>query len=305
MIHIDLHTHSCYSGDGEIPPARLVEMANRRGISHLSVADHNRAIGVREAIAAAENTPVTIIPAIELDCAYKDVCLHVLGYFIDHMDPAYDALWSETRKRGLELNIRKIESALALGYKMDPEEVMKAAVDGVLSDVAVAEAVLSDPRNLSHPDLLPYRPGGEKSRDPMVRFAWDVMSRGGPAYVPDGSPSLAAGLDLILSTGGTPVLAHPGANLTGREHYLPDIVRAGVLGVEAYCNYHSPEQVRFWRQAAIDNNAIFTCGSDYHGKAKPSIDMGRHGAEGLEEQILNSILDLKRRRSRRIAASMA
>lgn len=294
MTHIDLHTHSSYSIDGEIPPAQLVDMARQRGISHLSVADHNRAVGVREAIAAAKNTPVTIIPCIELDCAYEDVCLHVLGYFIDHLDPAYDALWSDTRKRGAELNIRKIESVLALGYHIDPEETLRSAVDGVLSDVSVAGAVLSDPRNLDHPDLLSYRPGGEKSRDPMVRFAWDVMSLGGPAYVPDGSPSLAAGIDLIRSTGGTPVLAHPGANITGREHYLPGILRAGVLGIEAYCNYHDPEQVRFWRKAAVDNNVVFTCGSDYHGRAKPSIDMGRHGADGLEERILDSLLGLKR-----------
>ncbi len=290
--HIDLHTHSRYSHDGETAPSALVAMAAGLGLSHLAVLDHNRVDGVGEALAAAEGTSVEVIPCVEIDCSYEDANLHVLGYFIECKNPVYGELWNNAKTREAERNFGKLDLILAQGFHLDRDAVLGQTRDGMLSDVTIGQAILADPRNRDNPDLRPYREGGSRSKDPVIGFCWDYMNPGGPAYLPCRHPHVAEIAAIILSTGGTPVLAHPGANIAGRERYIPEIVRAGVRGVEAYCNYHSPEQAAFWRGVAVASGAFFTCGSDYHGALKPSIHMGRHGAEnipGLEGRILDSL----------------
>ncbi len=301
--HIDLHTHSRYSHDGETDPAALVAMAAERGLGHLAVLDHNRVDGVGEALAAAAGTPVEVIPCVELDCAYEDANLHILGYFIDYKDPVYGELWNDAKTREAERNSGKLDLILAQGFHLDTEEVLGRTRDGMLSDVTIGQAILADPRNRDNPDLLPYREGGSRSKDPVIQFCWAYMNPGGPAYLPCRHPPVSRIIDIILSTGGVPVLAHPGANIAGREQFLPGIIRAGARGVEAYCNYHTPEQAAFWRDAAVANRAFFTCGSDYHGSVKPSIEMGRHGAEnmdGLESRILASLFAARDKAGSRI-----
>lgn len=293
MTHIDLHTHSMYSHDGEVPPLKLLEMARDAGITHLAIADHNRVDAQEEALAAAPDFSLTLHPCVELDCVYLDAPLHILGYFIDWRDPTYKEHWEAVRARKAATNVRKVELIQTIGFRVDPDTLLTKTRDGVLTDITIAEAVLTDPRNSDNAELLPYREGGEKSVDPLIHFAWKYLNKGGPAHVPNGTRDLASIVRLIRDTGGVPVLAHPGANITGREDYLPGILGHGVAAVEAYCNYHNADQARFWRKAAEDNNVPFTCGSDYHGSVKPSIAMGRHGADGFEDQILDSFLVLK------------
>lgn len=293
MTHIDLHTHSSYSHDGEVPPLKLLEMARDAGVSHLAIADHNRVDAQEEALAAAADYAVTLHPCVELDCVYRDTPLHVLGYFIDWRAPTYKEYWEGVKSRKAKTNVRKVELIQGIGFHVDTDALFAKTRDGVLSSVAIAEAVLTDPRNRNNPELRPYREGGEKATDPLIHFSWKYLNRGGPAYVSSGTPSLADAVRLIRDTGGAPILAHPGANLKGREDYLPEILDHGVVAVEAYCNYHDAEQARFWRKAAEERGVPFTCGSDFHGSVKPSIAMGRHGADGFEERILESFLQLK------------
>ena len=45
MILIDMHVHSCYS-DGTFTPEQLVSAARRRGLSLLSLTDHDTTAGL-------------------------------------------------------------------------------------------------------------------------------------------------------------------------------------------------------------------------------------------------------------------
>ena len=90
--YIDLHMHSLYSDDGEFTPSQLVDMSKEAGIQIMAIADHNWVKAIDEAKERALEKNVILIPAIEIDCTFKDVNLHVLGYGIDHQASAFNEL---------------------------------------------------------------------------------------------------------------------------------------------------------------------------------------------------------------------
>ncbi len=76
---IDLHIHSCFS-DGKLTPEELCEDAQKKGLKYFAIADHNTVDAYKKTdLLSKEN----IIPAIEFDCWYKGVLVHILGYGID------------------------------------------------------------------------------------------------------------------------------------------------------------------------------------------------------------------------------
>ncbi len=60
-----------------------------------------------------------------------------------------------------------------------------------------------------------------------------------------------------------PVLAHPG--LAGRDDLIPDLVRAGLMGIETYYPEHSATQTAAYREMCRSLGLVATGGSDYHG----------------------------------------
>ena len=70
--------------------------------------------------------------------------------------------------------------------------------------------------------------------------------------------SLSDAIELIRAAGGVPVLAHPGNNVKEDEELLHGIVQAGIIEIEVYSSYHSPEQIQFYSRQAEKYNLIKT-----------------------------------------------
>ena len=154
----------------------------------------------------------------------------------------------------------------------------------------IAETALLVDSQENNPLLDPYRDGGVRSDNPFVNFYWDFCSQGKPAYTPMDFISLGRAIEIITSNGGCPVLAHPGVNVKEDAAFLAAIIAEGILGIEVYSSYHNPEQVGFYRDAAIKNNLLMTCGSDFHGKTKKSIKIGGTDCEGKEAEIISGLM---------------
>jgi len=73
------------------------------------------------------------------------------------------------------------------------------------------------------------------------------------------------------------------------EHLLP-ILNRGVEGIEAFSSYHTPEISQFYVKKAEEFGAFVTCGSDFHGKNKPTIVLGGISCGGYEDQIMERFL---------------
>jgi predicted metal-dependent phosphoesterase TrpH len=289
MATIDLHMHSYYSTDGEFSPAHLVDQCLEAGLTHAAIADHNSVRAIPEALSAADGTRLTVIPGIELDCDFKGINLHLLGYGIDHNAPVFNQIEEDTLKQAQENSVLLTRLVRQLGIEFEDDVVAGLTHEGVVTGEILAEAALLFDREEKNPLLDPYRGVGDRSDNPYVNFYWDFCAQGKPAHTAMNFISLAQAVEIVYSHHGVPILAHPGLNLKEDTKLLGDIIAVGVLGVEVYSSYHNPAQVVFYRDAALAQGLLITCGSDFHGKTKKSIRIGGGDCEGQEGEIINRL----------------
>ncbi len=278
---IDLHMHSRYSDDGEYAPSELVELCAKKGVRIMSVTDHNCAKANEEAKRAAKEKGILYIPGIEIDCTYEKVNFHVLGYGIDFQSSDFEQIEKNIDGQSFQASLIRLSKTQELGFKNVTEQDMRSLSkdyywQGSWSGEMFAEVLLAKPEYTDHPLLKPYRPGGERSDNPYVNFYWDYYSQGKPCYANIDYPPMEEIVTMIHRNHGAAVIAHPGINLKGKEFLLKDILNLGIDGMEVFSSYHSPEQARIFYKAAQENKVSFTCGSDFHGKTKPSISIGQH-----------------------------
>lgn len=82
---------------------------------------------------------------------------------------------------------------------------------------------------------------------------------------------------------------NPYVNLKEKKYLLGGIIDLGVDGIEAFSSYHTPSQTADALAVAQTHGLFVTCGSDFHGKTKPSIALRQHGCtipgEEMERQM--------------------
>lgn len=277
----DLHMHSRYSEDGEFTPSELVEQCYQKGITTMSITDHNCAKANTEARTQAEAKGIWYINGIEVDCVYKGLNFHVLGYGIDEQSEDFACIEENIEHQSYLVSLERLEKTQVLGFNITQNEMWEMSKDtywkGMWTGDLFAELLLAKPEYADHPLLRPYRPGGARSDNPYVNLYWDYYAQGKPCYVKMEYPLMEEIISIIHRNHGKAVLAHPGVNLKGHEELLREILDLGIDGLEAFSSYHTPEQAaEFYRQA--QKQGLFaTCGSDYHGKTKPSISLGGYG----------------------------
>jgi 3',5'-nucleoside bisphosphate phosphatase len=289
MATIDLHMHSIYSTDGEFSPAQLVDLCLEAGLTHAAIADHNSVRAVTEALHAADGTRLTVIPAIELDCEFKGINLHLLGYGIDHNAPVFSQIEEDILQQAQDNSALLMHLVRQLGIDFEEAVVADLANEGVVTGEILAEAALLYDCERKNPLLDPYRGNGDRSDNPYVNFYWDYCAQGKPAYTPMHFISLAQAIEVVLSHHGVPILAHPGLNVKEDPQLLAEMIAAGVMGIEVYTSYHNPAQVASYRDAALTHGLLATCGSDFHGKTKQSIRIGGVDCEGQEDEIITRL----------------
>ena len=280
---IDLHTHSLYSDDGEFTPKELLVKAKDKDIKILAIADHNSIRANKEASILAKEYGITYIKAIEIDCIFEGVALHVLGYGIDDEDKRYIRLEEKIKDQERANGLKKIELTESLGFKVDRERLDAISRDGVYAGEHFAEVLLNDERYIDSDILKPYRKGNKRGDNPYVNFYWDYYAQGKPLYTEVEYMSLKECIDLIHDTHGKAILAHPGNNLKGNYGLFDEMIPLGIDGVEAYSSYHDLDTCLYFKDKALKYDLIYTTGSDYHGKTKPSITLGQTLCDDLDK----------------------
>ena len=259
---VDLHTHTTAS-DGTLSPRELVRAAARRGVRVLAVTDHDSTDGLRDALDEAEHhRPLTIVPGLEINCDVPGAEVHVLGYLVDHEAAWFQDFLREQRAERVA-RVHRIAARLAeLGLPIDPAEVFAIVKEGSAGRPHVAQVMVQH--------------GYVKS----VREAFDrYLHVNGPANVPRKRFTPVEAVRIIRRARGVPVLAHPG--LANRDELIPELVEAGLLGIETYYPEHSPAQTTAYRQMCARLGLVATGGSDFHG---PRVGGARHpGAQSVPE----------------------
>lgn len=290
MKILDLHMHSSYSDDGEFSPKELLDLGKKAGLSCLSITDHNCVKGVSEAQSLSGQYGIRVIPGVELDCMYEGRGFHLLGYGFDYTKPVFAEIEQSIliqEQAAAKQKIRLFQSAT--GIPLSADEVLSGAKNGIVTGELIAEILLQRQDAPEHEQLWPYLEGGARSDNPYVNFYWDYFAQGKPAYVPIHFISLAEGVKLLHDAGGIAVLAHPGQNLQSDYAFLEQIIKTGIDGIEAYSSYHSNVEAALFDEFAQQHGLLVTCGSDFHGKTKPSIPLGGHRGEAVILRILDAL----------------
>ena len=108
-IYIDLHMHSNYSSDGEFSVSSLLEQCHNKGLKVIALSDHNSVKGIDEALKYAHHYNIKLIPAIEIDCIYKGIALHLLGYNIDYKNQDFKNIEEHMYKQELACSLKRLE----------------------------------------------------------------------------------------------------------------------------------------------------------------------------------------------------
>lgn len=267
--------HTTISNDGTYSPETIIQMCHEAGLEIVALADHNSTKAFRIAKPIADAYGMKLVPAVELDCHIDGINLHVLGYGINPNHPAFDAYEEEILTQERNSSQFVVNKIRELGIHLEDEALNRVQIHGVITGEMIAEVALEDSKNDNNELLVPYREGGSRSQNPLVNFYWDTCAQGKVAYYPIQFRTIDEIIKMINDAGGFAVLAHPGNNIKTNVDVFKKIIDKGVIGVEVYSSYHSPEVMEHYHALALEHDLIMTLGSDFHGKTKPSIQLGK------------------------------
>ena len=247
MSKVDLHIHSTAS-DGKLSPTDVVRKSAERGLTVIALADHDTVDGIAPALAAAKAFPqLKVIPCVEISTDVPNGEVHVLGYFIDYTDHKLKATLEKMRHSRRERARGMVTKLGKLGIHIKWQRVQEIAGSGSIGRPHIAQAIL------------------ERGYITSIKEAFTkYISRDGPAYVEREKMTPQEAVELLLRTNGLPVLAHP-LTINDPETTIIKLKAAGLIGIEAYYNNYTTEEVSTLVSLANRYNLITTGGSDYHG----------------------------------------
>lgn len=253
-MKVDLHIHTTYS-DGVFSPERIVDTAIAAGLNAIAITDHDNVLAHPIATDYAEKiaketstTPLEILPGVEINTMFKDIEIHILGYFMNREDSDFlEMLKTQQRAR-----IEQTEEIIRLLYK---KEGINVTFDKIKSLVAEGGSI-----GRPHIAKAITLAGGTNS----VMEAYNkYINNNSDVYVQRKTISPHEAIEIIYDAGGIPVFAHP-FDVDDAENLIKEFMHYGLRGVEAYHRKHSPAMVEYYSSIAEKNGLIITGGSDFH-----------------------------------------
>jgi predicted metal-dependent phosphoesterase TrpH len=272
---IDLHAHTIYS-DGTFTPEEAVSLAVERGLSVLSISDHDSTEGLAEAEAAAERTSLEIVPGVELSTVHEGGPVHLLCYWPDLGDQEFQGELRRLREDRWTRGERMVEKLQALGYPITFARVSEIAQGKNIGRPHIAEALVE---------------AGVVS-ELKDAFSDEFIGTGGRAYVEKHALPSVEALALVKRAGGVAVLAHPGLRWRG-ELPVPDelierMAASRLDGLEVdHPDHDAAARVRY-QEMARRLGLVATGSSDCHGTRYDPVRMGSETTDPEEFVRLKS-----------------
>ena len=296
---IDLHTHTNYS-DGTATVEQTLVIAERLGLSFLSVTDHNTVNAYDELLQKKHLFSGKLVSGVELSTTFRSESIEILGYGI---------------------NIEKIKPLIAENYLSFYEKNVRAAALDAIATVKNGatlspdfvktmcehpEAVFDPGRKNDRPYLLaelqryPENARFFRSRDEFEsinrhRFSREYLFNPlSPLFSDQSSlvPSIEKVIHIIRECGGLTFLAHPFVYSENIINALDEVVAYGLDGIECYYGTFNEEQKQFLETYCDKNGLLKSGGSDHHGlDIRPNNIMGRSAGESIPYSLVSSWLD--------------
>lgn len=278
MEIVDLHVHSTKS-DGTLTPTELVSYAIEKKLSAFALTDHDTISGIKEAMDAAKGTSLEVIPGIEFSTEYLGRDIHILGIYIDFDSSLFMNALEEFQTSRDNRNRTMCTKLQEHGVPVTYEDLIDYYPHSILTRAHYANYMLEK--------------GYTKStKEAFERYIGDYA----PCFIPREKVTPVQAVELILSCGGIPILAHPTLYHFGTDtldQLVLTLKSAGLVGIEAVYSTHSASEERDIKRLAIKHKLCISGGSDFHGAHKPGLDLATgYGNLFIPSTILS---DLKSR----------
>lgn len=264
MSNIDLHMHSVYS-DGTYTPSELVAYARQKGLSAISLTDHDTIDGLGEAGLCCKEAGIRFLNGIEINSFFtlnsKRVNIHVLGYAFDFgaIKPATerlkelrhehnDAIRIALQKQGIEINFSDLSSL------SDKNTITRLNFAKALVRKGYAETIQQALANYLH--------------------------KGGTAFVEYNTDPFPIVAQIIHDAGGIVSLAHPAEYRLGNtdtEFMINSMIQDGLDAIECIHPSQDTAYSMMLMDIAKKKNLSLTGGSDFHGSNDNGINLGIGG----------------------------
>lgn len=276
---VDLHLHTNYS-DGDLSPDDLIMLAKENKLDLIAITDHDTLNGLKN---IKKHYNLDIINGIEFSCKVDKGRMHLLGYDIDINNKELNEKLNELRDNSLNTLL-----SLIVQLKVDYGIVFK------YDDI---KDLINSNHHLGRPDLAKllmkygYVTEVQEAFDKYLNDAYDKI-RGTNKWL-----TYKEAIELIVSSGGIPVLAHPKSLKLEKKELLlliKDMVNCGLNGIEVYHSSHNIDDIKLYENISNELNLLISGGSDYHGLiTKPNIEIGKINGEDIPTKKLTLINNLK------------
>jgi len=252
---IDFHMHSTAS-DGALSPAALMSLCRERGLTRLSLTDHDTLDGVAEAQEVADALGMTLLPGLELSSQWQGMNIHVVGLLPQGAQGSLVA--------GLE--------AQAKARVTRGEEIARRMEKLGLHDaLAKARAQAGSDRPLGRPDFARAMVADGLVKDMGTAFK-KYLGSGKRGDVKAGWPYLSEVVEWINDAGGVAVLAHPlryGLTRRKRGLLLDAFTAAGGEACELVSGFQNADVTRDLARQLDERGLYGSLGSDFHFPGGP------------------------------------
>lgn len=278
MKAVDLHVHSDKS-DGSMTPAALTAYAAKKGLRAFALTDHDTVDGLSEALEAAKDYPdLEVIPGIELSTEYKGRDIHIVGLYIRYEDPVFRKHLADFRASRILRNEKMCKNLADAGIDISFDKLQAEFAGSVITRTHYARYLLSH----GYVGSL---------KEAFDRYVGDHTKY----FVPREKVTPSQAVTLILNAGGIPVLAHPvlyHMSDAALDELVAQLKEAGLVGMECIYSSYSASEERDMKRLANKYDLAYSGGSDFHGSAKPGLDLATgYGSLFVPETILDNLIE--------------
>ncbi len=271
-MKINLHIHSNFSLDGELDVDDLMNFFKSNNFDIISITDHDTCEAYKY---IKSDSNIKIITGIEADAIVNNHTYDFLCY-----DFALDEVYKYAKEKYESVDKRQTKIFNALVEKAKNNNINLSNIESYDSKNEYAHAAIY--RMLDKAFLEKYN---IQSISDLYRVS--TIDSNFPLYLDMHIvwPDIKELIKIIHDNNGKIFIAHPYRYNNDVLEVLEE-VREYVDGIEICNNPNSKEEVEFLYKYAKDNNLLVSCGSDYHGNNRYSLE-----CEYLSEDMIKDILN--------------
>lgn len=271
---IDLHCHSTAS-DGSYSPKELVKMAEKLGITHFALTDHDTTDGIDEFINTESD--IKTIPGIEISVEIPKGELHIVGLFIDVNNKELKDMEEEVKY-----------------YRIKRNEKMLAGLSKLVKKNVKISDLISNPNGqLGRPHVARYLL--KNNVVSSIQEAFDkYLQNGAPLAYKKQQVEVEKALNVIKNAGGLSFVAHPYTLKLSDEELLSlmqKYKKIGLDGIEAFSSHNPEDKKNIYVSIAKDTGLLVSGGSDFHGENGKVSSLGANTLDFKDDDILKPIYE--------------